>query len=57
MRDLICEVFTLDDKIKTEEDVEKYIGVPVLISIPLDKAQTFKKNSSKNGKKKKKKNE
>lgn len=34
--------FVLNDKVKTPEDVEKYIGVPVLISIPLDKAAVYK---------------
>ncbi|MCQ2516578.1 MAG: Wzz/FepE/Etk N-terminal domain-containing protein [Saccharofermentans sp.] len=41
---LLCVMYMMDDKIKTAEDVEKYIGATVLVSIPMDKAQTFKKN-------------
>lgn len=40
---ILCFLFMLDDKIKTPEDIEKYIGAPVLVSIPMDKSQTFKK--------------
>ncbi|MCQ2529173.1 MAG: Wzz/FepE/Etk N-terminal domain-containing protein [Saccharofermentans sp.] len=49
---VLCIIYMLDDKIKTAEDIEKYIGATVLVSIPLDKSQTFKKSKSKKANKK-----
>lgn len=50
---VLCALFLLDDKVKTPEDVEKYVDAPVLACIQMDKAQVFdsrkhaKKTSSK----------
>ena len=48
---LTCGVLTvhhlLNDNIKTEEDVEKYIGVPTLATIPLIKGRDSKKEELK----------
>ena len=49
---LVVLIHILDDTIKTPEDVEKYLGLSVLASIPLveiEGAQTKKKKSSKLG--------
>lgn len=34
---IICVIFVLDDTIKTPDDVEKYLGLSVLSSIPVQK--------------------
>ncbi len=44
---ILCVLYMIDDKIKTAEDIERYVGAPVLVSIPLDKAQAFKRSKNK----------
>lgn len=44
---ILAIIFVFDDKIKTAEDIEKYVGATVIAIIPLDKAQTFKKTKKK----------
>lgn len=52
---IIVMIYMMDDTIKTPDDVEKYLGLSVLSTIPvLD--EDILKNGSKDGKKKKKKN-
>jgi len=41
---VLCVLFLTNDKIITAEDIEKYVGAPVLVSIPMDKSSTFKKS-------------
>ncbi len=43
--------YLLNDRIRTAEDVEKYLDTGVLGVIPLDKAQEYKKSKKKRGKK------
>ena len=49
---IICLGVIMDDTIKTEEDVEKYLGLTVLASIP-DVDETGKSENEKGRKKKK----
>lgn len=46
---LVCGIlviqFLMNDNIKTEEDVEKYLGVPTLVSIPVEKKRKGKGRS------------
>lgn len=48
---LVCGIlvvrFLLNDNIKTEEDVEKYLGAPTLVSIPRIKGKVEKKGDKK----------
>lgn len=46
---LIVIPYLLNDKIRTVEDVEKYLDIGVLGVIPLDKAQEYKKKRRKKG--------
>lgn len=56
---IIAIMFVLDDTIKTPEDIERYLDVSVLASIPMKSADTVskKKNKKKAKKKKSKKNQ
>lgn len=42
---ILAVLYMIDDKINTAEDVERYIGATVLVSVPYDRAQTFERNS------------
>lgn len=43
---IICVLTVMDDSIKSEEDVEKYLGIPVLASVP-DRKDYINKNRRK----------
>lgn len=48
---VIIIIYLLDDTIKTPEDVEKYLGLSVLASIPYDEELDWKKNKKREKKK------
>lgn len=47
---IIVLLYLLDDTIKSEEDVERYLGMNVLAAIPVDRSQTETKNQNKSKK-------
>ncbi|MCR5837540.1 MAG: protein-tyrosine kinase [Lachnospiraceae bacterium] len=52
---VVVVLFLLDDTIKSQEDIEKYLGLSVLASIPYQKSDDSKSKKNKNKSKKKEK--
>lgn len=50
---IVIILFILDDSIKTPEDIEKYLGISVLASIPMEKGSSSSKKKKKKSKAKK----
>jgi len=50
---IIIIMFLMDDTIKTQEDIEKYLGISVLASIPMQKNESNSKKAKKSKKNKK----
>lgn len=50
---ILAAIHIMDDKINTADDIEKYIGATVLVSVPYDKAQTFERSTKRSKKRKK----
>ena len=44
--------FLMDDKLKTSEDIRKYIGLTTLAVVPIENADTIKQNAKQNAKQK-----
>ncbi len=53
---VLVVIFILDDKVKSEDDVERYLGISVLGSLPMDENETQVQKKRKRRKKKNKNN-